>query len=108
MAADYCVVMITAPDEAEAARLGRFLVEQELAACVQTMPINSVYRWAGALQADSEVLMLAKTRSALLDELVERLTQEHSYDVPEIITVPIISGAAGYLRWVSEQTTPSS
>lgn len=104
MSADHCLVLIAAPDADLAARLSDALVAARLAACVQTMPIESTYRWAGELQRDAEVLLLAKSRTALLDDLIAEVKARHSYQVPEIIALPIIGGGADYLTWLDAET----
>jgi len=97
---EFCVVITTTPNQQEATSLAQKLVEQQLAACVQMMPINSVYRWEGAIQNEPEVLLLIKTRAALYGELESFITAHHSYSVPEIIQLPIEQGSAAYLQWL--------
>ena len=103
MAADACMVLSTLPSEQEAAALARQLVERQLAACVQLMPICSVYRWEGAIEQAAEMLLLIKTTSARYGELEVFIRAVHPYAVPEIIQLPITEGSADYLRWLGEQ-----
>ena len=99
------VVFITAPSEDEAARIARALVESRLAACVNIVKnIRSIYSWQGNIEDDSEVLMLAKTRMDLFHELSNKTKELHSYDVPEIIALPIIDGAEDYIKWLNDST----
>ncbi|MBI4681693.1 MAG: divalent-cation tolerance protein CutA [Nitrospirae bacterium] len=99
------IVFITAPNEDEAAGIARSLVEARLAACVNIVKnVRSIYTWQGKIQDDSEVLMIAKTRRDLFDALSVKVKELHSYDVPEIIALPIIDGSEDYLKWLREST----
>ena len=98
---DVRIVLITAPDREVAAGLGRALVEERLAACANLVPqITSIYRWEGAVQEDSEVLMVVKTSAGRVAALTERVLALHPYEVPEVLVLPVESGAATYLDWV--------
>ena len=97
------VVFVTTPSEAEAARIGRTLVEERLAACANiTGQIRSIYRWQDAIEDDAECLMVLKTSQASLDALIDRANELHSYEVPEIIALPIHQGFPPYLDWIAE------
>ena len=99
------VVYITAPSEDAAAVIARALVEQKLAACVNIVRnIRSIYSWQGKIEDDAEVLMIAKTQQKHFDALSKKVTELHSYDVPEIIAVPILKGSADYLQWIKDST----
>jgi periplasmic divalent cation tolerance protein len=100
----HSVIMATAGDRAEAEKLARLLIERKLAACVQLLPIDSVYRWNGRIEQGSEQLMLIKTRSALVERVVAALKAAHSYEVPEIVALPIAAGLPAYLKWIDEVT----
>lgn len=95
------MVLTTTATQVEAEQLARALVERQLAACVQMLPINSVYAWQGAVQQGAEVLMLIKTSRALFASMAEFIASQHSYSVPEIIQLPITQLSAGYLQWMS-------
>lgn len=98
------VVYITAPDE-EAEGLARALVEAKLAACVNMVSnVRSIYSWQGKIEDDRELLMIIKTQRHLFDRLAAKVREIHSYDVPEIIALPIIEGSPDYLRWLREST----
>lgn len=98
---DLVVVYLTAPDADVAARIGRTLVEEGLAACCSLVPgVRSIYRWEGAVQDEAEVLLIVKTRAALVDALSERIAAVHPYTLPEVIALPVIGGLAPYLDWV--------
>lgn len=102
---DYVVAFVTAPNETEAETIARSLVEERLAACVNMVKgIRSLYRWEGAVQDDSEILMVVKTRQRHLEHLVARVKELHSYTVPEIIALPVVGGSADYLAWLTEVT----
>ncbi|MGD9580415.1 MAG: divalent-cation tolerance protein CutA [Vampirovibrionia bacterium] len=97
----YAVVLITAPDEQTAEMIAKALVEQELAACVNIIPsIRSIYSWDGSICDDSEVMMVVKTIAEKFDKLEAVVKDIHSYDVPEIILLPIEKGSKNYLQWI--------
>lgn len=105
---DPIVVLITAQNREEAIRLADMLVGAHLAACVQILPeIESVYRWQGAIERQPEILILAKTTKPRFAELEREVRALHSYDVPEIVALPIVAGSAPYLKWLSEETHSS-
>lgn len=97
-------IYMTAKDEAEAQKLGEFLVREKLAACVNYFPIRSIYRWQGNVEADSEVAIIAKTRAELVDRVIERVKQLHSYEVPCVVSWIIEKGNPDYLNWIIEST----
>ena len=99
------VVFITAPTDEEAALIAKSLVESKLAACVNIIrSIRSIYLWQGKIEDDTEVLMIVKTRKELFEQLSSRVKELHSYDVPEIIALPIITGSEDYLKWLRDST----
>ncbi|XFA72192.1 divalent-cation tolerance protein CutA [Thermosynechococcaceae cyanobacterium Okahandja] len=100
----YCVVIVTTATEAEATALAQKLLQARLAACVQIYPIQSLYRWQGEIHQDQEWQLLIKTQQALFPQVRDRLQEWHSYDVPEIIALPIVAGAAAYLDWLAAET----
>lgn len=101
---DLVVVYLTAPDAEVAGRIGRTLVEEGLAACCNLVPgVRSIYRWEGELHEDAEVLLIVKTRAALVDALAARVVAVHPYTLPEVIALPVIAGLAPYLDWVRER-----
>ncbi|MBM3783022.1 MAG: divalent-cation tolerance protein CutA [Acidobacteria bacterium] len=101
---DKLIVLSTCPSIDEANRLARGLVEERLAACVNLIPgARSVYRWQGAIEESDEVLLIIKTRRDLLDKLGKRLSQLHTYEVPEAIAIPILDGLPAYLDWLDRE-----
>lgn len=102
---DFVIVLITAPNEDEAAKMANDVVASGLAACVNIIRnIRSIYRWQGKIEDESEVLMLVKTRRERFDDLEKRVRELHPYAVPEIIALPIIAGFEGYLGWLKQET----
>jgi periplasmic divalent cation tolerance protein len=99
------LVLITTASREEAEKIGRKLVEQRLAACVNILPgIRSIFCWQDKLSGEDEILLLVKSRRPRFPELAKTVKDLHSYSVPEIIAVPILEGAADYLRWINEVT----
>jgi periplasmic divalent cation tolerance protein len=101
--------VITTTDSAEAAEeLGRGIVEARLGACVQIVgPIRSIYRWQGEVQNEQEWQCWIKTCADRLDALTEYIKKNHSYDVPEVVAIPIVGGSDDYLSWVNDETSPA-
>lgn len=99
------VVLVTAGNEEQAATIAYALVEERLAACVNIVSaIRSIYRWRDEIQSDPEVLMIVKTRASLVAKIEARVKQLHSYEVPEVIALPIVAGAKPYLDWLLAST----
>ncbi len=98
---DIQLVFCTAPDADTGRRIASALVEYRLAACVNLLTgIESIYRWKGAVQSDSEVLLMIKARVADYALLETRIRALHPYELPEIIAVPLSAGLPAYLDWV--------
>lgn len=102
---DKIVVFSNCVSAEEAHRVARSLVESRLAACVNIMPgVRSVYRWQGAVEEASEWTLLIKTRRSAFQRLCAELRQIHSYEVPEVIAVPIVDGQEDYLAWIDRES----
>ena len=100
-----CLVYITAANANEAVAIGRDLVERKLAACANVhSPVVSIYRWRGVIQQDDEVVLIAKTRRDLVDNLSARVTEIHSYECPCVVAIPIAGGYAPFLEWISAES----
>ena len=100
--AEYIMAVTTTGDEQSAVVLARALVERRIVACVNIVPgVRSVYRWKGAIEDDTECVLLMKTRGDRYDALASALDELHSYDVPELIVLPIERGSAAYLGWIA-------
>jgi periplasmic divalent cation tolerance protein len=98
---DKIVVLSTCGSAEEAARIARALVEKKLAACVNVMPaVRSFYRWKGAIEDEQESLLVIKSSRVLFDQLRAEIERLHSYEVPEVIAVPVVDGSEGYLEWL--------
>jgi len=99
------LVYINTADRAEALRIGRALVEDGLAAAANVIPeISSIYNWQNEIREASEAMLVLKTQSALLDEIVGRVRALHSYECPAIVAVPVDGGNPTYLDWVKRET----
>ncbi len=101
---EYIVVFCMAPAE-EAEMIAEAIIDARLAACVNTTGAQSRYWWRGAVTSKPEQLLIIKTQRRLLDRLISRIEELHSYEVPEIIAIPIIGGYAPYFDWLREETT---
>lgn len=98
---DKIVVLNTCDSEAEAERLARLLVNRHLAACVSVVPrLRSFYRWKGAVESQEEWLLLIKSSRPLFDRLRAAIEGAHTYEVPEVLALPVVDGAAPYLDWL--------
>ena len=94
-------LLVTAPDEETGRRIARALVEERLAACVNVLPgVRSIYRWKGAVEEASEVMLVAKTRAERTGALAARVRALHPYELPEVVALPVTDGSRAYLRWV--------
>ena len=101
MSASVVVVLLTAPDPETAQRIAQALVEERLAACVNVLPgVRSIYRWQGAVEQASEVLLIAKTQADRSDALAARVRALHPYELPEVVVLPVSGGSEAYLGWV--------
>ena len=99
----HIVVLVTTSSVAEAQSIGRALVEGRVAACVNIVPgLRSLFRWQGAIEEQEEVLMLVKSRGECFPSILEVVKRLHSYTVPEVIALPILSGSSDYLAWIDE------
>jgi periplasmic divalent cation tolerance protein len=102
---DAIIVFITAPNREEASRLAEMLIEARLAACVQILPgVESVYQWQGNVERQEEVLLTVKTIKSRFEELEREVRSRHSYETPEILSVPVIACSAPYLEWLGGST----
>lgn len=101
---EYRSIYITAKDDAEARKIGGILVWERLVACVNFFPIKSIYWWKGDVQEGKEVAIIAKTRAELVDRVITRVKQVHSYQVPCVVSWIIEKGNSDYLEWIEEST----
>ena len=105
---DKIIVLVTCGSMKEAKGLAGALVEARLAACANifSAPMESVYRWKGRIERAKEFLLLVKSTRKRFPALRREIERLHSYDMPEIIALPIVDGATGYLRWLGESVQP--
>ena len=100
-----CMIYMTAGSPEEARAIGKALVSERLAACVNIIEgMNSLYWWKGEVQEDSEVVLIAKTRESLVPKLSERVKEIHGYDCPCVVALPITDGFQPFLDWIGEET----
>jgi periplasmic divalent cation tolerance protein len=105
MMAEEIVILITAGSPEEGEKIAQTLVAEQLVACVNSIPgVRSFFLWEGKAQDAAEVLLVCKSRMALMDKVIERVKSLHSYTVPEIIALPIVAGLPSYLAWVKDST----
>ena len=98
------MVMTAVDSEAAAEELALQLVEAQLAACVQVMPVRSFYVWQGESRREAEYLLLVKTRAALYAQVETFILAHHPYDTPEILQLPVVTGSSAYLQWLVAST----
>jgi periplasmic divalent cation tolerance protein len=101
----FILVQITARNEAEAQHLAKILLEQKKAACINIVPkVSALYHWHDKIESGTESLILVKTRRKLLDDIVKLVKAHHSYQLPEIIAIPLYGGSGEYLAWLENET----
>jgi len=101
---DKIVVFSTCDSEEQAAIIARALVEQQLAACVNIMPgLRSIYRWKGQIEDASEWLLIIKSRRDRMDQLRAAIAKIHTYEVPELLAIPVVDGSESYLAWLDRE-----
>ena len=102
---NFAIVMVTAPDRALARRLAKAALEAKLAACANIVPaVESHYWWEGKLEQSDELLLILKTRQALLPKLERTVREIHPYDTPEFVALPLTAGSRKYLAWLEDNT----
>jgi len=105
---DFVVIYVTVPNKELGKKIASALVKEKLAACVNIIPsINSIYQWKDEICDDEELLLIIKSRKELFPKVEERVKSLHSYDVAEVIALPIVAGAGDYLKWLKDETSGS-
>jgi periplasmic divalent cation tolerance protein len=105
---DKIVVLCTCESKDEARRIARALIEKRLAACVNLLPpVSSIYHWKGAVEEGEETLMIIKSARPLFEKLRSEIARLHSYEVPEIVALPIVDGSESYLEWMDRELARS-
>jgi periplasmic divalent cation tolerance protein len=102
---EHLVVLVTAANDRQARQIARRLLQKKLAACVNFVPVESMFLWEGEIQEEDEVLLIIKTRTDAFDDLLTNVRVVHTYDNPEIIGAPIVMGADEYLKWINHEVT---
>jgi periplasmic divalent cation tolerance protein len=104
----FSIIYITAGDMAEAQKIGRILVEENLAACANIFPITSIFRWKGNIDEASEFGIIVKTRTEKVKEIEKRVKEIHSYEVPCVVSFKIDEGSLDYLDWINNSVNCKS
>lgn len=100
------LVLTTLPDQGQAEKLAKKLLEERLVACVQiSAPVQSLYRWKKKLESSTEVQVWLKTKNEHLDALFAKIQYLHPYEVPEILCIPVSMGLEAYLQWMAKETS---
>ena len=102
---DYSLIITTTANKESAREIARLLVEKRLAACAQMLPIESIYFWQGKICEESETALFIKSKTALFDEIKAAIKENHPYEVPEIVQIPITDGLPEYLKWIGDCTS---
>ncbi len=99
------LIYFTAGQRDEVVRIGRALVAERLAACVNVLgEITSIYRWEGAVQQDAEAAAIVKTTADLVERVIDRVKELHTYDCPAVLSWPIAQGNPDFLKWIGAET----
>ena len=102
---EFVLILVTTNSQEEAEHIARALVDSRLAACVNIVPgLRSIFRWKGKIWDEGELLLLIKTRMSLFERVESKIKEIHSYEVPEIVSIPIARGSETYLNWLREST----
>jgi len=106
MASKHVVVFVTAANVAEAKKIANEILKRKFAACANIVKgVDSSYWWHGKIERSTEIMVIMKTQSRLTEKLIRAVKKLHSYEVPEIIAVPIVSGSPDYLKWIDESVS---
>jgi periplasmic divalent cation tolerance protein len=101
---NYIVIFSTASSQEEAQKIAEKLVAAKLAACVNSLPVSSLFTWKGKTEKEKEILLIIKSKRELFTQIEQMIKQDHSYEVPEIICLPISLGSKSYLDWIEQNT----
>lgn len=103
---DYCIVITSTDSRENAEAIIHTLLEQKLAACIQSCTIQSAYRWQGKIISGEEIRLEIKSQVSLYPQLRETIREVHIYEVPEILMIPVADANEAYLKWIAEETVP--
>ena len=107
MDTQYIIVLVTTPSKAEAEKISQKLLEARLIACANIVgPVVSHFHWAGKVDQAEEFLIFMKSRASLFEELSSEVSRLHSYEVPEILALPVVAGSKAYLEWLQSSLRP--
>tara|TARA_Y100001960_G_C14666223_1_gene823464 strand:+ start:999 stop:1319 length:321 start_codon:yes stop_codon:yes gene_type:complete len=104
MSGQFCITLTTTNTDKNKSELIEAILSKGLAACIQTMPIQSHYVWKGEVCSDDEILLIIKTKKACYAELEQVVVEAHEYEVPQVVQVPFVEGFNPYLTWIEENT----
>jgi periplasmic divalent cation tolerance protein len=107
-ASEYCIISTTTDSKENADAITQILLEKKLIACAQSTTIQSAYHWQGQIIKSEEILLQMKTKKALFKKIQTEIEHLHTYDVPEIIMVPLVGANTLYLQWIEEVTINDS
>jgi len=99
---EYSLITTTTSDKESAKAIAHLLIEKKLAACAQIFPIESIYTWKGKIYDENEILLFIKSKPELFDKIKTAIKENHKYEVPEIIQIPITNGLPEYLKWIDD------
>lgn len=103
---NYCIVFITCSEREEAERITHVLLDRQLIACANIVSdVQSFFWWKGAVDNAREILLIVKTKANQFEKICRLVKEHHSYEVPEIIALPILMGSQEYLQWIDESVT---
>ena len=105
---DYCIIITTTETKENADAITQKLLHKNLAACIQSIQIESTYRWEGNVMTSKEIQLQIKTKASLFDEIKEQIRLLHTYDIPEIIMLPLLNANTAYLQWMEKEISGSS
>ena len=103
---NYGIVLVTVETKEAGKAIAESLVQAKLAACVNILPVESIYLWQGEINQDQEYQLIIKTDLSRFDELSHKIKTLHTYEVPEIIALPIVAGSKSYLDWLGTCLNP--
>ena len=98
----HILILSTCTDVAEAKKIAKAIIEKKLAACVNIVPVHSIFRWKGSIEESDEQLLVVKTSSTLFEKVSECIKNLHSYELPEVISLEIRQGSRPYLKWLQD------
>ena len=101
---EYSLIITTCENRETAKAIAKLLVERRLVACVQMIPIDSIYLWKEKICEESETMLLIKSRKILFEEVVIAIRENHTYEIPEVVQIPITGGLSEYLKWIDDCT----